>query len=354
MSTHIGVIGTGYISRFHFKAFQTLGTKVVRVADIDLASAQAAAAPFGAAVSTEWQDVVNDPNVDTVAIFSPTPLHAAIARAALQAGKHVICEKTLTLSAADSLALAKLAETQKRMLYTSYMKRFFPAVKKAKELVAGLGRIVSVYCRTYQGVAPHNLYTGKLEAPFGLDADGSSRIMKTAGGGILECGGSHLADMLIHLVGMPSSVYARQLRRDGSDLDLITHAMFGYDDGNTAHCECNWHPLSKIGYQGSGWDEGFEITGETGRILLETPVWNEPERNAPRLRHYDNATGNWTDYQTDIVCPFTEAERYFASRLAAGSHETWYDRLVGYRVDLLLEKTSESAASGHVVLMGAQ
>lgn len=160
MSTRIGVVGTGYISRFHFKAFQTLGAKVVRVADLNGEAAQAAAAPFGAAVSAQWQDVVSAPDVDTVAVFSPTPLHAPVVRAALEAGKHVVCEKTLSLSTADSLALARLAESRGLLLFTSFMKRFFPAVQLGKSLMPRLGHITSVYCRTYQGVGKAALHTG--------------------------------------------------------------------------------------------------------------------------------------------------------------------------------------------------
>ena len=37
----------------------------------------------------------------------------------------------------------------------------------------------------------------------------------------------------------------------------------------------NWHPLTKIGYQGRGWDEGFEISGVNGRLILQTPVWDD-------------------------------------------------------------------------------
>ena len=104
--------------------------------------------------------------------------------------------------------------------------------------------------------------------------------------------------------------------------------------------------MAKIGYRASGWDEGFEINGENGRIVLETPVWNDPLRNAARLRFYDNATGSWTEFQTEIVCPFAEAQRYFLGQIEKGVQEAWFDRLVGYRTDLLPEKTGEAAKKG--------
>ena len=64
-----------------------------------------------------------------VVVLTPSASHAEIVRAALNGGKHVVCEKTLTLDPRESLALGRLAEERQRMLFTSYMKRFFPAVQ---------------------------------------------------------------------------------------------------------------------------------------------------------------------------------------------------------------------------------
>lgn len=344
MNVQLGVVGAGYISRFHFRAFQKAGVDLRIVSDLRDEAARAAAAPFGATCTGDWQAVVNHPDVNTVVVLTPSAFHATVVRAALEAGKHVICEKTLTLSSAESLALARLAEERKRMLFTSYMKRFFPAVQQAKALVARLGHITSVYCRTYQGVGKLNLHTGELGSTWAHGADGgASPIMKLSGGGILVCGGSHIFDLLLFLVGKPSRVYARQFRRPDSDVDLMTHALFDFDGGAVGHFEGNWHPLDRIGYQRSGWDEGFEISGTGGRCVLQTPVWNEPERNPPLLRFYDAETGAWTDYGTDVACPFEQAERYFLSQLAKGEQGAAHDRYVGYRVDQLLETTQRSA-----------
>lgn len=345
MSLQIGVVGAGYISRFHFTAFKNLKASIAIVADVNTKAAADAAAPFRARVTDNWKDVVADPKISTVAIFTPTPFHAEIVRAAFSAGKHVICEKTLTHSAKESLALARLAGKHGRLLFTSYMKRFFPAVQKARVLMPKLGHITSVYCRTYQGVAPHNLHTGKLVPPWLPDASGTSSIMRLSGGGILVCGGSHIFDLLLFLVGKPTRVFAQQFRRADTDVDLATHALFQFADGGSGHFEGNWHPLATIGYQQSGWDESFEISGTKGRLILETPVWNEPLRNTPRLRFYDNTAETWTEFHTPIACPFEEAERFFLRQIKSGRQGA-YDRYVGYRTDNLLQYTQKSATTG--------
>jgi hypothetical protein len=128
----------------------------------------------------------------------------------------------------------------------------------------------------------------------------------------------------------------------------MTHAMFDFEHGGVAHFEGNWHPLKKIGYQSRGWDEGFVISGVNGQLILQTPVWNEPEHNAATLRYYDNNAETWTDYSLPIVDPFVEAERFFLANIARGEQGT-QDRYTGYRTDLLLEKTAQSASENRPV-----
>lgn len=187
-----------------------------------------------------------------------------------------------------------------------------------------------------------DLHTGRVEPPWARGADGASPIMKLSGGGILVCGGSHVFDLLLFLVGKPARVYTRQFRRPESDVDLMTHALFDFDGGAVGHFEGNWHPLDRIGHERDGWDEGFEISGIGGRLVLKTPIWNEPERHPPLLQFYDAASGSWTDYATDVVCPFEMAERHFLGRIAVGDQGD-FDRFAGYRVDQLLETTQQSA-----------
>jgi len=344
MNNSLGVIGAGYISQFHFRAFAALKACVRVVADVNHSAAQQAAAPFGAEVTGDWRRVVDDPHVSAVVILTGSGSHFEMAKAALECGKHVVSEKTLTLCAKQSIELGRLAEAKKRVLYTSYMKRFFPAVQKAKELMPRLGRLMSVYCRTYQGVGD-DFHSGKLPAWVCPSGGNPSPILSKSGGGILVCGGSHVFDLLLHLAGKPRSVYARSFRRAESDVDLMTHAMFDLESGGVGHFEGNWHPLRKIGYQQRGWDEGFIISGVNGQIVLETPVWNEPEHNAATLRYYDNTSESWTEYALPIVDPFVEAERFFLGNIACGEQGA-QDPYTGYRTDLLLEKTQQSADEG--------
>jgi len=345
MSVTVGVIGCGDISRFHFEAFEQTGTKVAVIADVDADRARPWCEKFKAEYTRDHDAVLSHPDVQAVVVLVPSSYHYSITKAALEAGKHVVCEKTLTLSAQESYDLARLAEQKDLLLFTSYMKRFFPAAQTAKALMPKLGHIMSVYCRTYQGVGGVDMHTGKPPGAFMPGPDGVSPVMKKAGGGVLICGGSHIVDLLMFLVGKPTSVFASKFQREGCDVDFMTHALMTLPEGGSVHFEANWHPLKKVGFESRGWDESFEISGVGGRIVLQTPVWNEPQHNAARLRHYDNESETWTDYEFSIVSPFAQAEKHFLAQIEKGEQGP-QDRYTGYRADYLLEQIAKSANEG--------
>jgi predicted dehydrogenase len=198
------------------------------------------------------------------------------------------------------------------------------------------------------------MHTGAIPPWFAPGADGKSAIMKKSGGGILSCGGSHILDLLLFLVGKPTQVYGRRFMRPGCDLDFMFHAVMDLPAGGVVHFEGNWHALKKIGYERRGWDEGFEISGTQGRLILETPVWNEPWHNAVRLRCYDNAAESWTEYETPIVNPYAEAEKAFLATVAAGAPQIEPDPFSGYRVDELIDTLWRSASENRPLSMNWQ
>jgi len=342
MANVLAVIGAGGISRFHFKAFDEMHTTVRIISDLAKEKAQPYVEKFGAEFTPDYRAAVTHPDVNAVIVLTSSAFHYEVCKAALEAGKHVVCEKTLTLSPPQSLELGRLAEKKGLVFFTSYMKRFFPAALRAKELMPRLGHIMSVYCRTYQGLGGVNAHTGQVPSAFAPGPDGVTPIVRLAGGGVLICGGSHVCDLLLHLVGKPERVHGRMFSRPGYDVDFMTHAMFDFPGGGVGHFEANWHPLRRIGYEHRGWDEGFEISGVGGRIIIKTPVWDQPEHNEAVLQFYDNESGDWTDYAFDIVNPFVEAEKHFQAQIAKGEQGP-QDRFTGYRADYLLEMIKQSA-----------
>ena len=303
MEPKYALIGCGSISPFHFNGLRKVGGKIVRVVDIDVAKASRMAEPFGAKVGADFREALADPEVTVVSVLTTAKFHPEMCLAALDAGKDVICEKTLGRTVEDALTIVKAAKASKQLFFTAYMKRFFPAVVKAKELLPSLGKLFSVHARTWQCWG--DMYN--MHDPSKLDY-----VTENHGSPSLKCCGSHIIDGLLNLLGRPKSVYGKVDYIGGSDVaDRKAIALLEYEGSLVVSFEAATHPLKKIGFERNSWDERIEINGTEGRIDLLTPMWDHSDRNSARLIHYSNATMTSTEYCFDAVTPFDFEVAYF-------------------------------------------
>ncbi len=119
----VGLIGTGFMGKCHAMAYGSVKAvfgdvpvvERVSLCDVEPDRAASCAAAFGFAGSTsEWRDLLSNPDIDLISITSPNGLHREMAVAALEAGKHVWCEKPMALTLADAEAMAKAAAAAQR------------------------------------------------------------------------------------------------------------------------------------------------------------------------------------------------------------------------------------------------
>ena len=349
MSVVVGVIGCGNISRFHFSGLQKAGATVKWVCDLNEVAARPWAEKFGATYTRDWQDLVADPAVQLIEVTTLSSIHKPICLAAIAAGKAVVCEKTLATNADDALAIVQAAEAAQTIFYTSYMKRFIPAVQQAKALLPALGTIMSTHIRAYQCWG--DLWdVPQTEGFFAVGADGVSPLMKSYGGGILVCGGSHILDLICFLLGRPTRLCASMHQPAGTDYDIQAAALMQTENG-VVHFEALAHPLNQIGFLRDGWDERVEINGTKGRLEIYSALWDNPENKASLLVHYDNATGNATEYRYAPQSPFDRAVAFYCDSVARGEQGE-VSRLTGYDVDELIAHVQESARTGQMVNVG--
>ena len=122
-----GVIGVGFIGAAHIEALRRLGVDVIGVADstAERAAAKAEASNLARAYDSV-EALVTDPNIDVVHVASPNFVHAGQARMALEAGKHVVCEKPLALTSADTADLVDLAAQSGLVNAVCFNIRFYP------------------------------------------------------------------------------------------------------------------------------------------------------------------------------------------------------------------------------------
>src|SRR5688572_7776051 len=116
----IGVIGMGWMGEAHSRAYRLVSDRfvergieahLVACADADEGRAAAARARFGFERSTtDWHHIVADPEIEAISITAPNDTHLAVIRAALEGGKHVLCEKPVGRTPDETLEAAGLAE----------------------------------------------------------------------------------------------------------------------------------------------------------------------------------------------------------------------------------------------------
>lgn len=132
------------------------GTELVVVSAAHKESAQALANRFGCEVTVGWEPLVKRSDLNAVVVCTPPHLHAQVSIAAMESGKHVLCEKPLARTLQEAEAMVKAAEANHVKLKCGFNHRYHPAIHKAKELFdqGRIGQPSSIRCRYGIGGRP--------------------------------------------------------------------------------------------------------------------------------------------------------------------------------------------------------
>jgi len=295
---NIGIIGLGGIAGAHIPAYATLpNARLVARCDRDPARAAGTASNVSinigtggtetaaARACTDYRELLRDPKVEAVDICLPTDLHAEVAVAALQAGKHVLCEKPMALTVADCDRMIAAAETAGRILMIAHCIRFWPEYVVLKELVDG-GQYGKVTYAMFRRLSPLPDWS---EGDWMLDPGRS-------GGSILDLH-IHDADFVAYLLGMPRKVFATGLRDAHGISQLI--AEYIYDE-----------PRLILAEGGNCYPKGFPF-----RMTF--------------LVHLEGATVEWDGARGPLTV-YPQNGQPFTPELPAG---TGYTREIAYFLD---------------------
>jgi len=142
----VGLIGTGFMGKCHALAYGSVKSAYAdlpaihkaRLCDVDAAHTERTARAFGfSGWTTEWRELLDDPDIHLISITSPNGLHREMAVAALEAGKHVWCEKPMAVTLADARLMAEAAAKVPRLataLGYGYLRN--PALQETRRLIA--------------------------------------------------------------------------------------------------------------------------------------------------------------------------------------------------------------------------
>ncbi len=204
-SLRAAIIGTGFIGPVHLEALRRLGVPVVALCDLpDRASERARRLGVPRAFD-DYRALLRAPEVDVVHICSPNRFHGEMALAALEAGKHVVCEKPLALSTRETAAVVRRARRAGTVFAVNYNVRFYPAVLQLRRLVAegALGDIIHI-----QG--------SYLQDWLFKDTDYNWRLLPDQGGRLRA-----VADIGTHWLDTVSFILGAGVRRVFADLGLF-------------------------------------------------------------------------------------------------------------------------------------
>ena len=372
----IGMIGYGGIGRVHALAYRSLpyhyglplaAVRIAGVATSRRETAQAAAAEIGCDFWTDdYRKLLARPEIEAVDICVPNHMHAAIVAAAAAAGKHIYCEKPLAMNVAEAQQMVAAVQAAGVNSQLTFNFRFFPAIQRAQQLVAGgfLGRIFSFRGRYYRSsyIDPQKPLSWRQQKA-------------VAGGGALFDIGSHIIDLLYALLGEFASVQATLdtlIRERPVAAGAADKAPVDVDDIALLHLRTQSGVLGlvEVSRMGTGLtnDLSFEIFGELGAIRFNAvdPNWLEVYdvrdadkptgglrgfRKVETVNRYDGQKAPDWSMGPDFVRAHAECQYQFLRAVAAGRPAS-PSVADGLHIQAVMAAAERAAAEGRWVEVG--
>jgi UDP-N-acetyl-2-amino-2-deoxyglucuronate dehydrogenase len=333
------LIGTGNIAGFHAEAI-----KQVPAAQLVAAFSRGNPGPFakkyGCAAVTSLDELLARPDVDAVCITTPSGAHGDPAIAAMKAGKHVLCEKPLEITAQRIDAMLACAKETGRILAAVFQSRFGQGAQTVKRAVdAGrFGRITlaSAYIKWWRTQEYYD--SGAWRGTWELD-----------GGGALMNQGIHAIDLLQWLVGMPVEVKATTatLAHERIAVEDTAVAALRYESGGLGVIEGATSAFP-------GWTKRIELSGDKGSVILEDDTikfWQfaEEDPGDEAIRHGSAGGANIGGGAANPMAISTEGHRRQIEDLCGAIHEGRQPAIAGSdarRAVSLITAIYESARTG--------
>ena len=191
--TVVAVVGCGRIaSAAHFPALSRMEDVEIRYAcDLIAEKAEDKRTKFGAERAiTDYREALADPEVDVVYVLTPNYAHYTVTMDALAAGKHVFCEKPITVSYELALRMSNEAEKRNRLLAIGVCNRYHRSVEELRSLCESgrFGKIYTVYCSFRENRSIPGL-------------GGAFTTAAESGGGVLIDWGIHFLDLILYVIG---------------------------------------------------------------------------------------------------------------------------------------------------------
>jgi predicted dehydrogenase len=345
-----GIVGTGFMGTVHARAVRASGGEVVGVVGSTPERGATAAAALGTAAYADVDALLADPAVTVVHVCTPNDLHPAITRAAIAAGKHVVCEKPLATTLADAAAMEAAATAAGVVATVPFVYRFHPMVREARARIAAgaLGRVMLAHGGYFQDWMAHP----------GAD---SWRVDPDRGGATRAFGdvGSHWCDLLEFVTGARITALSARLvtaiaDRDSGpvttdDIATLSFEATGGVVGTAVVSQVSPGRKNRLALEVSGLDGSIAFDQEeperlwVGGLEANQILVRDPETASPAAARYSSLpAGHPQGYQD---C-FTHFVADTAAAIAGADVEGLPTFADGRRAAALAEAVVASAASG--------
>lgn len=347
----IGVIGTGSIAMEHLRAYQkNPHVEIYALCDLNAELLAKRAAEFGVEHTfTNCEDMLKLPEIDAVSVCTWNSAHAPCSIAALNAGKHVLCEKPMAMNAKEAMAMKKAAERNGKLLMIGFVRRFGNDCDILKDMIDN-----DQFGEIYYAKATYLRRNGNPGGWFGDKA--------RSGGGPLIDLGVHVIDLSRYLLGGPKpvSVYGATFRKLGNrpdvkggkaylsarandttvcDVEDLATALIRFDNGAVVSVEASFSlnlkkdvgSIELFGTKaGAKIDPELEMYSELNGYMTNVTLTN------PTALSFDGLFAREIDHYVDCV------------RLGLPCRSPAED---GVTLMKILDAIYESAATGHEVII---
>ena len=331
----VGLIGAGLMGGRRAPVLKQFpGTELVIVAAAHREAAAQLAATMGCSATGDWHEVVESDDVDVVVVCTPPHLHAEMSIAAMQNGKHVLCEKPLTRTIAEAETMLKTARDNKVLLKCGFNHRHHPGIQKAREWFSRgvIGELDFIRCRYGIGGRP------------GYEKEWRADPAIVSGGQLMEQG-IHAIDLFRWFLGEFSEVTGFVSTRFWKIAPLEDNGfgLFRTAKGQIASLHSSltqW--INIFSFELSGQDGYILVDGLGGgygteKLTLGKRAFFEPFRE--EVTEFRGGDRSWYEEWKEFVAAINE------SREPLGSG---YDGLEALR---LVNAVYESAAAGRAVTL---
>jgi predicted dehydrogenase len=343
----VAIIGTGFMGRVHLEALRRVEfVEVTAIAGRDREGAERLGRGFSIEkIAEDYRDLLRDPEIEAVHICTPNAQHYPMAKAALRAGKHVVCEKPLATGPGQGEELVALAELQGLFHCVCHNLRYYPMVQQMRRMREGgdLGEILILQGTYFQDWL---LYETDWNWRVDAAAGGASRCMADIG--------SHWFDMAEHLSGLRVTSLCADLQtfhatrsQPNRTLETFGNNRLEYDDRSSISVDTEdfGAVIFRMGQKARGTVSASQVSaGRKNRLSLEmcgsraAVAWSQerpdelwvghrdegnqicikdPSLLKPEARAYANLPGGHSEGYDDT---FKQLFRRFYSALSGESH----------------------------------